>query len=389
MPPDELEADVDRLFQQVKPLYDKLHCHVRARLRKVYGESEIPHHGPIPAHLLGNMWAQDWGHVYDLVAPYPKEPSLDATKKLEKDKWSAVRMVELGERFFSSLGFDPLPRSFWERSLFTRPRDREVVCHASAWDVASSGDLRIKMCIQPTEEELVTIHHELGHIYYYQRYGSLPILFQTGANDGFHEGIGDTIALSITPQYLKEVGLLDRVPDNDRASLNQQMKVALEKVAFLPFSLVIDKWRWDVLGGKVSEDRYNAAFWDLRRAYQGVAPPLERTEAAFDPGAKYHIPASTPYLRYFLAHVYQFQFHRALCKASGHEGPLPTCSIFGKKEAGEKLRAMLALGAKHRWQEAMRALSGETEADASALLEYFAPLEKWLDAANQGERCGW
>lgn len=389
MPPDELEADVDRLWQQVKPLYDKLHCHVRARLRSAYGEREIGAEAPLPAHLLGNMWAQDWSYVYDLVAPYPKEPSLDASRKLEKDGWSAVRMVQLGERFFGSLGFDPLPQSFWQRSLLTRPKDRDVVCHASAWDVASSGDLRIKMCISPNEEDLVTIHHELGHIFYYQRYGHLPILFQTGANDGFHEGIGDTIALSITPNYLKEVGLLDRVPNDDRAALNQQMKVALEKVAFLPFGLVIDKWRWDVLAGKVSKDQYNSSFWELRRAYQGVTPPVERTDADFDAGAKYHIPASTPYLRYFLAHIYQFQFHRALCKASGHQGPLPTCSIFGKQEAGEKLRAMLALGASQPWQEAMKVLGGETRADASALLEYFAPLEGWLDHAIQGEKCGW
>jgi len=388
MAPDAFEADVERLWQQVKPLYDQLHCYVRGRLRKAYGPEKVPASGPIPAHLLGNMWAQDWSYVYDFVAPYPNEPSFDVTKKLEEGKWDAVRMVKLGEQFFTSLGFDPLPETFWERSLFLRPRDRAVVCHASAWDVGSSGDLRIKMCIQPNEEDLVTIHHELGHNYYFQKYGKLPILFQNSANDGFHEGIGDTIALSVTPAYLKQVGLLDEVPKNDHAELNQQMRLALQKVAFLPFGLLIDKWRWDVQSGKVAKDRYNAAWWELRRAYQGIEPPVQRTEADFDPGAKYHVPASTPYVRYFLAHIYQFQFHRALCKAAGHQGPLTTCSIFGNKNAGEKLQAMLALGASRPWQEAMSVLDGETEADASALLEYFEPLRKWLDEANRGETCG-
>jgi len=389
MPPDAFEADVERLWQQVRPLYEQLHCYVRAQLRKTYGEETVPASGPIPAHLLGNMWAQDWSHVYDLVAPYPDEPSFDVTKKLEEGKWDAIRMVKLGEKFFTSLGFEPLPQTFWERSLFVRPRDRNVVCHASAWDVGSSGDLRIKMCIQPTEEDLVTIHHELGHNYYFQKYGKLPILFQGSANDGFHEGIGDTIALSVTPAYLQKVGLLDAVPENDHAALNQQMKIALEKVAFLPFGLLIDKWRWDVQSGKTPKDRYNASWWELRRAYQGVEPPVERTEADFDPGAKYHVPASTPYARYFLAHIYQFQFHRALCKVAGHEGPLTTCSIYGNKKAGEKLQAMLALGASRPWQEAMSVLDGETSADASALLEYFEPLQKWLEEKNRGQTCGY
>lgn len=388
MTPQAFEADVERLWQQVKPLYEQLHCYVRARLRKAYGEDKVPASGPIPAHLFGNMWAQDWSNILDLLAPYPNEPSFDVTKKLEDGKWDAIRMVKLGEQFFTSLGFDPLPQTFWERSLFVRPRDRNVVCHASAWDVGSSGDLRIKMCIQPTEEDLITIHHELGHNYYYQKYGKLPLLFQTGANDGFHEGIGDTIALSVTPAYLKQVGLLDEVPQNERAELNQQMRMALQKVAFLPFGLVIDKWRWDVQSGKIPKDRYNTAWWELRRAYQGIEPPVARTEQDFDPGAKYHVPASTPYVRYFLAHIYQFQFHRALCKAAGHEGPLTSCSIFGNKAAGEKLQAMLALGASRPWQEAMSVLDGETSADASALLEYFAPLRTWLEEANRGETCG-
>jgi len=389
MSPADFEADVERLWQEVKPLYDDLHCYVRARLRKTYGKDRIPEQAPIPAHLLGNMWAQDWQNIYSLVEPFKGQPSLDVTRTLRQKKVGAKDMVKIAEKFFVSLGMDPLPATFWERSLFTKPADREVVCHASAWDPAYANDLRIKMCIEPKEEDLVTIHHELGHDYYFHYYYQLPMLFQQGANDGFHEGIGDTLALSITPRYLKAIGLIDRVPDNPRADINFLMRRALERVAFLPFGKLIDQWRWEVFSGKVPPEKYNEAWWELRRSYQGVAPAVARTEEDFDPGAKYHVPANTPYMRYFLAHIYQFQFHRALCKAAGHEGPLYTCSIYNSLAAGEKLKAMLALGASRPWPDAMEAITGERAADASALIEYFEPLHRWLKEQNKGESCGW
>jgi len=389
MSPQEFESDIERLWQDVKPLYDDLHCFVRKKLRTKYGKDKVPDKAPIPAHLLGNMWAQEWTNVYDLVEPYPGQGSLDVDRKLKDKKYDATKMVKLGESFFTSLGLDPLPKSFWERSLFLRPKDREVVCHASAWDVSWDNDLRIKMCIEPTEEDLITIHHELGHDYYFHYYTKLPILFQQGANDGFHEGIGDTLALSVTPAYLKNLGLIDQLPQGDKGRINFQMKMALDKVAFLPFGLLIDKWRWDVFSGKTPKDKYDEAWWALRQKYQGVAAPIPRTESDFDPGAKYHVPASTPYIRYFLARIYQFQFHRALCKAAGHTGSLDTCSIYGNKEAGDRLRAMLALGQSKPWPEALAVLSGERRADASAMLEYFAPLRAWLKEQNKGEQCGW
>jgi peptidyl-dipeptidase A len=323
------------------------------------------------------------------VEPYPGQGSLDVDKKLRAKKYDAQKMVQLGESFFTSLGLDKLPDTFWKRSLFTRPQDRDVVCHASAWDVTWNNDLRIKMCIEPTEEDLITIHHELGHDYYFHYYYKLPMLFQQGANDGFHEGIGDTLALSVTPEYLKKLGLLDNVSNNPKAQINVQMKMALDKVAFLPFGLLIDKWRWDVFSGKTPKSKYNEAWWALRTKYQGVAAPMPRSEADFDAGAKYHVPASVPYIRYFLARIYQFQFHRALCHAAGYSGPIDQCSIYGNKAAGDKLRAMLAMGASKPWPEALAALSGETKADASALTDYFAPLSKYLKEQNKGEKCGW
>lgn len=389
MPPDAFEKETNRLWQQLRPLYEQLHCYVRARLVKAYGADKVPARGPIPAHLLGNMWAQEWSNIYPLVEPYPGQPSLDVGAALKQQGWDELRMVKLGEAFFTSLGLDPLPASFWERSMFKKPKDREVVCHASAWDVTFNDDLRIKMCIKVNEEDLITIHHELGHDYYFHYYYKLPVLFQNGANDGFHEAIGDALTLSITPEYFKKVGLFQTVSSDEKALINVQMKDALDKIAFLPFGKLIDQWRWDVFSGKVSPAQYNQAWWELRRQFQGVAAPVARSESDFDPGAKYHIPANVPYTRYFLARILQFQFHRALCRASGHTGPLYQCSIYGNKEAGRRLRAMLELGASKPWPEALNVLTGERQLDAGALVEYFAPLEKWLKQANAAQRCGW
>lgn len=389
MKPEAFEADMERLWAQVKPLYDELHCYVRAKLRAKYGKDRVPDHGPIPIELTGNMWAQGWEDIFDLVEPYKGEPSLDVSKTLVAKKTDAKTMIKMGESFFTSLGFDPLPATFWERSQLTRPRDREVVCHASAWDVTWSDDLRVKMCIEPTEDELVTIHHELGHDFYFSQYYKLPILFQTGANDGFHEGIGDTIALSVTPAYLKQRGLLGEVPKGDKSRINQQMKMALQKIAFIPFGLRVDKWRWDVFSGKVTPEQYNASWWAGALKYQGIAPPEARSEDDFDPAAKYHVASSTPYARYFLADIYQFQFHRALCKAAGFTGPLDQCSIYESSAAGQKLRAMLAMGASKPWQDAMEVISGERDGDATAILDYFAPLRAWLKDQIKDEKCGW
>jgi peptidyl-dipeptidase A len=389
MPPEAFEQEAQRLWGQVKPLYDELHCYVRARLAKQYGEDKVPAGQPIPAHLLGNMWAQEWNNIYSLVEPYKGQPSLDVDAELKRQNYDALRMVKLGETFFTSMGLKSLPETFYQRSQFTKPRDRDVVCHASAWDVTYDNDLRIKMCIKPTEEDLVTIHHELGHNYYYTYYYKLPVLYQQGAHDGFHEAIGDALTLSITPGYLKQVGLLKQVPQGDKGLINLQMKDAMEKVAFLPFGLLIDQWRWDVFNGKTKPEDYNKAWWALREKLQGVRAPVARSEQDFDPGAKYHVPANVPYTRYFLARILQFQFHRALCQAAGIQGSLHECSVYGNKEAGKKLQAMLEMGASKPWPDALQAMTGQREMDASAMLEYFAPLRRWLQEQNKGQKCGW
>lgn len=387
MPPEAFAKELDRLWDQVKPLYVSLHAYVRWKLREKYGDL-VPERGPIPSHLLGNMWAQDWENIYPLVAPKDGDPGFDLTEILKARKTDPLQMVRYGEGFFTSLGFDPLPKSFWERSLFTRPRDRDVVCHASAWDVDNVQDLRIKMCIDITAEDFSTIHHELGHNFYQRAYNAQPYLFRDSANDGFHEAVGDTIALSITPEYLVRLGFLEK-PTDQSQDTGLLLRKALEKLAFLPFGLLIDQWRWKVFSGEVSPEGYNAAWWELRRKYQGVAAPLSRTEQDFDPGAKYHVAANVPYTRYFLADILQFQFHRALARAAGCSLPLHRCSIYGNKEAGKKLAAMLAMGQSRPWPDALEALTGQRQMDATAIRDYFAPLQKWLDEQNRGKPIGW
>ena len=387
MPPADFARELDRLWDQVRPLYVSLHAYVRSKLREKYGNA-VPAGGPIPAHLLGNMWAQDWSNVYPLAAPANADPGYDLTAILKQRKTDALQMVRYGEDFFASLGFDPLPKTFWQRSLFTKPRDREVVCHASAWDVDNVNDLRIKMCIDITAEDFSTIHHELGHNFYQRAYNTQPYFFRDSANDGFHEAIGDTIALSITPEYLVKLKFLDQAPDASK-DIGLLLSRALDKLAFLPFGLLIDQWRWKVFSGEVTPENYNRVWWELRLKYQGVAPPGERTEEAFDPGAKYHVAANVPYTRYFLADILQFQFHRALAKIAGCEGPLHRCSIYGSRPAGQRLAKMLAIGQSRPWPDALEELTGQRQMDATAMRDYFAPLQKWLDEQNRGKAIGW
>ncbi len=387
MPPDDFARELDRLWEQVRPLYLSLHAYVRWKLREKYGDV-VPASGPIPAHLLGNMWAQTWDNIYPLVAPADADPGYDLTKILKSCNTDYKQMVRYGEAFFTSLGFAPLPETFWTRSLFLKPPDREVVCHASAWDIDYADDLRLKMCIDITAEDFATVHHELGHNFYQRAYKNQPYLFRDSANDGFHEAVGDTIALSVTPEYLVKLGLLDKAPDPSK-DIGLLLQKALEKVAFLPFGLLIDQWRWKVFSGQISPDRYNDTWWQLRLKYQGIAPPVARSEKDFDPAAKYHVAANVPYMRYFLADILQFQLHRALAQTAGCAGPLNRCSIYDNKEAGKRLNAMLEMGMSRPWPDALEALTAQRQMDATAIRDYFAPLQKWLDEQNKGKPVGW
>ncbi|MCL2326586.1 MAG: M2 family metallopeptidase [Proteobacteria bacterium] len=389
MSSDAFRADVDALWEELKPLYTALHCYVRAKLAAHYGTELVPLDKPMPAHMLGNMWAQEWSNVYDLVTPYPDAPRLDATAGIVAKNMDAIEMSKSAEAFIASLGMRELPESFWTNSMFVKPEGREVVCHASAWDMDTKGDVRIKMCIEQTHDSYFTIQHELGHIYYYLYYNHLPLAFQRGPNDGFHEAIGDALTLSMTPRYLHQIGLLESFEVSPETTINEQLLSALERVAFLPFGLLIDSWRWRVFDGSTPPEGYNAAWWKLREELQGVSAPEFRGENHFDPGAKYHVPGNTPYLRYFLARILQFQLHKALCEAAGYEGPLHECSIYNSKAAGDKLIALLSVGASQPWQDVLEALTGTREMSAQAMLDYYAPLMAFLNEQNAALTCGY
>ena len=418
MTPAEIAAETDRLWGQVKPLYEQLHCYTRTKLQAAYGVEKGQVNGLLPAHLMGNMWQQDWGNLWDMLEPYKGAGSLDITGALEKQYQAdyqaalakagpgpgtdklfqaereaqlqvAKQMTERAQDFYTSLGMPKLPESYWTKTQFIKPMDRDVVCHASAWDMNMSGDVRTKMCIKPNEEDFTTIYHELGHVYYYLAYNKLPPLFQTGAHDGFHEAIGDTMVLAMTPDYLKSIGMVGEQQQSNEALINAQMRMALAKVSFMPFGLMIDRWRWGVFDGSIKPADYNKAWWELKAKYQGVAPATARGEDFFDPGAKYHVPGNTPYTRYFLSHVLQFQFYKGLCDAAGYKGPLYNCSFYGNKAAGQKFWAMLEKGASQPWQATRKELTGGEKMDAGAVLEYFAPLQDWLKQQNEGQTCGW
>ncbi|MFN3676445.1 MAG: M2 family metallopeptidase [Sphingomonas pseudosanguinis] len=391
MSPEQFAQLTDKIWGELEPLYKALHTYVRWKLNEKYGDAVQAKSGPIRADLLGNMWAQEWGNIYDVVAPKGAgDVGYDTGELLKAKGYDPIKMVKAGEGFYSSLGFAPLPKTFWERSQITKPADREVICHASAWDIDNLDDIRIKMCTKVNGDDFVTIHHELGHNYYQRAYKNQPFLYKNGANDGFHEAIGDTVALSITPDYLVKIGLLDpaKVPSADK-DIGLLLRQAMDKVAFLPFGLLIDKWRWGVFSGQIPAGQYQAGWDALRLKYQGVVPPVARDETKFDPGAKYHIPAGVPYARYFLARVLQFQFYKAACEQAGWKGPLHRCSFYGNKQVGEKLNAMLAMGQSKPWPDALQVFTGSREMSGKALVEYFAPLKTWLDQQNKGKPQGW
>ena len=393
MPAEDFLDDTDRVWSEVKPLYDALHCHVRAKLNEHYGDEVISKTGPLPVHMLGNMWGQSWSNIYDLV--YEEKPDskyIDVTKIINEKSLSEIEMVEYAEDFFISMGFKPLPKTFWERSLFVKPRDRSVVCHASAWNLdPANNDLRIKMCIEKNEEDFITIHHELGHIFYYQAYNHIPTVFQAGANDGFHEAFGDLLTLSITPDYLVDIGFIseDDAEEAKQDPIGLLMKQALDGVVIVPWALMLDKWRSGVFDGEIDDSNLNSSWWSLREEYQGINTSYERSENYFDPGAKYHIPGNTPYTRYYLASIMQYQFHEALCNLIDYDGYLHECSIYGNKEAGDRIISTMAMGQSLPWQEAFENLTGSRQLSGKSIMNYYAPLKEWLDEENKNRTCGW
>ncbi|KAH9492522.1 hypothetical protein Btru_046311 [Bulinus truncatus] len=383
------EEDIANLYAQIRPLYEQLHAYVRKKLQQKYKHVKFPSSGHIPAHILGNMWAQEWTNIIKDVVPYKDKPTVDVTDELKKQGYTAMKIFETADSFFGSLGLIKMVPEFWKNSIIEKQNGTDMVCHATAYDLYNGKDFRIKMCTDITQEDLVTVHHEMGHVEYYMQYKDHPIVFRDGANNGFHEAIGDVMALSVqTPEHLHKINLLKDLPTDSETDINFLMKMALEKVAFLPFGYLIDLWRWSVFSGKTTSENYTNDWWKLRCRLQGVYPPVKRSSDDFDPGAKYHIPSDTPYIRYFISFIIQFQFHKAACQAAGYRGPLHRCDIYNNTDAGKQIGNMLKLGASRPWPDAMEVITGQRKMDASALLEYFHPLLEFLKKEN-GDEFGW
>ncbi|CAG2052908.1 unnamed protein product [Timema podura] len=397
---EEFESHIDEVWATVAPLYRQLHTYVRRRLIQQYGSQRVRPDGPIPAHLLGNMWAQNWKNLADIVLPYPGKQSVDVTPEMLRQGYTPLRMFQLAEEFYTSMGMNPMPPEFWHHSMLEKPLGRDVVCRASAWDFCNHNDYRIKQCTEVTMEDLQTIHHEMAHIQYYLQYANQPLLFRDGANPGFHEAVGAMIELSvITPRHLQRIGLLNNITDEygemtntNETNINFLLTMALDKVAYLPFAYVVDQWRWRLFSEEWKVEEMNSRWWDLRMRHQGIIPPIPRSENDFDPAAKYHVVADMPYIRYFVSLILQFQLHESLCQAAGHFGPLHTCDIYRSREAGRLLSEILSMGSSRSWSEIIHVMTkGRTDKlDSRPLLEYFQPLAMWLSVQNRDEKIvGW
>ncbi|KAJ0179019.1 hypothetical protein K1T71_005794 [Dendrolimus kikuchii] len=387
------------LWSQIKPLYQQIHAYVRRHLRLKYGDNIVSAKGPIPAHLLGNIWAQTWGNVEKFTRPFPDKADIDITAALIAQNYTPLKMFKTAEDFFKSLNLSGMPDLFWEKSILEKPNDgRDMVCHASAWDFYDGEDFRIRQCTTITDAFFKTTHHEMGHIQYYLQYKDQPVIYRAGANPGFHEAVGDVIALSVaTPKHLRKMGLLEDGPEDMESNINQLYKMGLDKIVFLPFGYLLDLYRYGVFRGTTTPQDYNCHFWQLRESLQGVEPPAPRTEADFDPAAKYHIAADVEYMRYYISYIIQFQFHQALCHLAGDYTPgddnklLSNCDIYKSGAAGEALGRIMEKGSSQPWNQILQDTIGESRLSGEALRDYFRPLEEWLSSENlrTGEYIGW
>ncbi|ALC39612.1 Ance-3, partial [Drosophila busckii] len=390
--------DMDIVWEQIRPLYESLHSYVRRKLRDYYGPDRISRIAPIPSHILGNMYGQSWSNALDILIPYPGRKLIDVTPRMVEQGYTPLLMFQLAEEFFTSINMSAVGPEFYRNSIFEQPLDRRVLCEPSAWDFCSRHDFRVKICTDINQRSLISVHHEMAHIQYFLQYRHLPKVFRNGANPAFHQAVGDAIGLSVsTPKHLQTLGLLQRSLDESSYDINYLFTMAIDKVAFLPFALSLDNWRYDVFSGNANKRVMNCHYWNLREKYSGIKPPVLRSEMDFDLGAKYHIPANIPYIKYFFSTVLQFQIYRRMCLQAGQyvpndpRKPLHKCDIYRQPAAGNILKQLMAKGASQPWQEVLEETLGEGRLDGSALREYFAPLEEWLrqEALRTNEYVGW
>uniref|UniRef100_UPI0039BD93C6 Angiotensin-converting enzyme 2 n=1 Tax=Homo sapiens TaxID=9606 RepID=UPI0039BD93C6 len=386
----QLIEDVEHTFEEIKPLYEHLHAYVRAKLMNAY-PSYISPIGCLPAHLLGDMWGRFWTNLYSLTVPFGQKPNIDVTDAMVDQAWDAQRIFKEAEKFFVSVGLPNMTQGFWENSMLTDPGNvQKAVCHPTAWDLGK-GDFRILMCTKVTMDDFLTAHHEMGHIQYDMAYAAQPFLLRNGANEGFHEAVGEIMSLSAaTPKHLKSIGLLspDFQEDNE-TEINFLLKQALTIVGTLPFTYMLEKWRWMVFKGEIPKDQWMKKWWEMKREIVGVVEPVPHDETYCDPASLFHVSNDYSFIRYYTRTLYQFQFQEALCQAAKHEGPLHKCDISNSTEAGQKLFNMLRLGKSEPWTLALENVVGAKNMNVRPLLNYFEPLFTWLKDQNKNSFVGW
>ncbi|XP_007090142.2 angiotensin-converting enzyme 2 isoform X1 [Panthera tigris] len=386
----QLIKDVEHTFTQIKPLYQHLHAYVRAKLMDSY-PSRISPTGCLPAHLLGDMWGRFWTNLYPLTVPFGQKPNIDVTDAMVNQSWDARRIFKEAEKFFVSVGLPNMTQGFWENSMLTEPgNSQKVVCHPTAWDLGK-GDFRIKMCTKVTMDDFLTAHHEMGHIQYDMAYAVQPFLLRNGANEGFHEAVGEIMSLSAaTPNHLKTIGLLPPgFSEDSETEINFLLKQALTIVGTLPFTYMLEKWRWMVFKGEIPKEQWMQKWWEMKREIVGVVEPVPHDETYCDPASLFHVANDYSFIRYYTRTIYQFQFQEALCRIAKHEGPLHKCDISNSSEAGKKLLQMLTLGKSKPWTLALEHVVGEKNMNVTPLLKYFEPLFTWLKEQNRNSFVGW
>ncbi|XP_053696511.1 angiotensin-converting enzyme [Sabethes cyaneus] len=394
----DFREEMEQVWKEILPLYEMIHAYVRRKLREFYGPDKISRDVPLPDHILGDMYGQSWNNILDVLIPYPGRSYLEVTPEMHKQGYNPLVMFQIADEFFVSMNMTAMPPDFWLTSVLTQPPDRPVLCTPSSWDFCNGKDYRIKMCTTVSHKDFITVHHELAHVQYFLNYRNNPKVFRDGANPGFHEAIGDAVTLSVAaPKHLQNLGLVQKNVDDTAHDINFLFSLALEKVVFLPFALAMDAWRYDIFEKRIRKEQYNCHWWLLREQYGGVKPPVLRSELDFDPGAKYHVAANIPYIKYFFSNVLQFQIHRAMCSASRQYDPLDPnkplhkCDIYRQPAAGNILKQLMERGASEPWQQVLQEVIGEGRLDGTALREYFRPLEEWLRNENlrTNEFVGW
>lgn len=379
MTTDEMMALLKQFNKELHPLYRELHTYMRYELAKKYKAKDVPDF--LPAHWLSNRWGQDWSEMVSVEGL-----NLDSALKLKDAEWVAKQ----GEKFYVSMGFPELPKSFWDNSsLYPVPKDAgyKKNTHASAWHMDLDKSVQTLMSITANASWYETVHHEYGHIYYYLAYSNpqVPYLLREGANRAYHEALGSMFGLAAMQKpFAAGLGLVD--PNSSMDDMKQLLKDALNYVVFIPWSTgTMSVFENELYSKNLPSDQWNKRWWEIVKQYQGIVPPTERGEDFCDPATKTHInDDAAQYYDYALSYILLFQLHDHISKNILKQDVHAT-NYFGNKEIGKFILEIMEPGSSVDWRKLLKDKTGE-DLSAKAMLEYFQPLMEWLKKENEGRK---